>query len=187
VPQEDYPSPEERLRRQAWARQFTARHLPQGAPASPALANLCAWRLDVRLDGAACECQARYSRYVDDLAFSRADGDPAQGRRILAMMRDILLEEGFTPNWRKTRLIPAAACQRLTGLVINQRPNLPRREYDTLKAILTNCRHHGPETQNHRDLPDFRAHLLGRIGWFRQVNPARGERLWALFSAIEWA
>jgi hypothetical protein len=186
MPQETCPSPEERRDRQRWARQFTARHLPQGAPTSPALANLCAWRLDTRLSGAARECRARYSRYVDDLAFS-CDATPAQGRRILAMMQDIILEEGFVPNWRKTRLLPASTSQRLTGLVVNQRPNLPRQEYDTLKAILTNCRRHGPNTQNRLGLPDFRAHLLGRIGWFRQVNPARGERLRALFAGIEWA
>ena len=33
-------------------------HLPQGAPTSPALANLCAWRLDCRLDGLARACGA---------------------------------------------------------------------------------------------------------------------------------
>ncbi|GHT83880.1 hypothetical protein AGMMS49543_12560 [Betaproteobacteria bacterium] len=186
VPQDEYPSPEERRRRQTWARQFMERHLPQGAPTSPALANLCAWRLDVRLNGAAQHCLARYSRYVDDLVFSCADGDPARGRRMLNMMQNIILEEGFAPNWRKTRIIPTGASQRITGLIVNQRPNLPRREYDTLKAILTNCRRHGAASQNRDAVPDFRAHLLGRIGWFRQVNPERGARLTALFEQIEW-
>jgi hypothetical protein len=186
VPQEEYPSPEERLARQGWARQFRERHLPQGAPTSPALANLCAWRLDTRLSGAARECQARYSRYVDDMVFSCADGNPARGRRILDMMQDIILEEGFSPNRRKTRMLSSGVSQRLTGLVVNQRLNLPRREFDTLKAILTNCRRHGAASQNRRGLPDFRAHLLGRIGWFRQVHPERGARLMGLFERVDW-
>lgn len=187
VPQAEYPSPEERRQRQGWARQFFERHLPQGAPTSPALANLCAYRLDLRLAGAARECHARYSRYVDDLAFSCVDGDPARGRRILAMLQDIILEEGFTPNWRKTRLASTATAQRLTGLVVNAYPNLPRQEYDTLKAILTNCCRHGTASQNRDGRPDFRSHLQGRIAWFRQVNPARGEKLRGLFKRIDWA
>jgi hypothetical protein len=186
VPQEEYPSPEERHRRQNWARQFMERHLPQGAPSSPALANLCAWRLDLRLEGAARSCRARYSRYVDDLVFSCAEDDPARGRRMLNMFQNIVLEEGFSPNWRKTRIIPSSASQRITGLVVNQCPNLPRREYDTLKAILTNCRRHGPASQNRDAVADFRTHLLGRIGWFRQVNPGRGVRLLELFTQIDW-
>jgi retron-type reverse transcriptase len=186
LPQTEYPSPEERLRRRAWAQQFKERHLPQGAPTSPALSNLCAWRLDTRLSGAAREYRARYSRYVDDMAFSCADGDPARGRRILRMIQNIVLEEGFSPNWRKTRVLSSGASQRITGLVVNQRPNLPRREYDVLKAILTNCRRHGAASQNRRSQPNFRAHLLGRIGWFRQIHPERGARLTDLFKLIDW-
>jgi hypothetical protein len=187
VPQADYPSPEERRQRGQWAQQFRERHLPQGAPTSPALANLCAYRLDLRLAGAARECRARYSRYVDDLAFSCADADPARGHRVLALLQDIILEEGFTPNWRKTRLATASTAQRLTGLLVNAHPNLPRAEYDRLKAILTNCRRHGPASQNRHGQPDFRAYLLGRIGWFQQVNAARGEKLRGLFERIDWS
>lgn len=187
VPQEEYPSPEERRQRQQWARQFMEPHLPQGAPTSPALANLCAYRLDLRLAGVARDCLARYSRYVDDLAFSCTDGDPARGRRLLALIQGIILEEGFNPNWRKTRLASAGVAQRLTGLLVNIHPNLPRREYDTLKAILTNCQRSGPSGQNRDGRPDFRAHLQGRIAWFRQVNPLRGEKLHRLFEQIDWA
>jgi len=39
-------------------------HLPQGAPTSAALANLCAFRLDLRLDGLAHALGARYTRYA---------------------------------------------------------------------------------------------------------------------------
>jgi RNA-directed DNA polymerase len=45
-------------------------HLPQGAPTSPALANLCGFRLDLRLDGLAFVLGARYTRYADDIVFS---------------------------------------------------------------------------------------------------------------------
>jgi hypothetical protein len=186
VPQEEYASPEERRDRRRWGMRFSASHLPQGAPTSPALANLCAYRLDVRLAGAAKACRANYSRYVDDLAFSCADGDIAHGRRILAMAQEIIREEGFAPNWRKTVMAPAATSQRITGLVVNRRTNLPRADYDTLKAILTNCQRHGPANPNRRGVPDFRAHLLGHISRFAEVNTERGRRLRDIFDRIVW-
>jgi len=45
-------------------------HLPQGAPTSPALSNLAAWRLDRRLAGLAAAFGATMTRYADDLAFA---------------------------------------------------------------------------------------------------------------------
>ncbi len=52
------------------AKRLASPHLPQGAPTAPALANLCAFRLDLRLEGLAWVFGARYSRYADDLVFS---------------------------------------------------------------------------------------------------------------------
>ena len=52
------------------ARRLATPHLPQGAPTSPALANLAAFGLDRRLTGLARAVGARYSRYADDLVLS---------------------------------------------------------------------------------------------------------------------
>jgi hypothetical protein len=45
-------------------------HLPQGAPTSPALANLAAFRLDIRMAALAKRFGATMTRYADDIAFS---------------------------------------------------------------------------------------------------------------------
>ena len=61
-----------------------------------------------------------------------------------------------------------------TGLVVNTRPAVARREYDALRALLHKCAH-GPAAQNHDAHPAFREHLLGRIaGVERAARPARG-------------
>ncbi len=162
-------------------------HLSQGAPSSPALANLCAWRLDCRLDGLARSFGARYTRYADDLAFS---GDEAFARRSEAFLRlaaAICQDEGFAVNPRKTRVQRRHERQRLTGLVVNRHLNVARDRFDLLKAILHNCARHGPAGQNREGHADFRAHLHGRVAWVEAVNPGKGRRLRRLFERIDWA
>jgi hypothetical protein len=68
--------PAEQRRREAGgvAARLRVPHLPQGAPTSPALANLCAYRLDCRLAGLARSAEADYTRYADDRAPRRREG-----------------------------------------------------------------------------------------------------------------
>jgi RNA-directed DNA polymerase len=186
VPHDESASPEARRGRKAWALRFTTRHLPQGAPTSAALANLCAYRLDLRLAGAAKASQAIYTRYVDDLFFSSQVAAPDRARRFAQMAYTIILEEGFAPNARKTQIMSHARAQYVTGLVVNEHPNVPRRDYDRLKAVLTNCIRRGIASENHEAHPDFRSHLAGRVSYVQQANPARGAKLRALLDAIQW-
>ncbi|MCB1512074.1 MAG: hypothetical protein KDJ36_14330, partial [Hyphomicrobiaceae bacterium] len=81
---------------------------------------------------------------------------------------------------------PRSQRQSVTGIVVNRHLNIDRRDYDRLKAILTNAIRHGPVSQNRDGHPDWRAHLSGRVGWVAQVNPARGRKLAALFDQIVW-
>jgi retron-type reverse transcriptase len=162
------------------------KHLPQGAPSSPAIANLCAWRLDCRLQGVAERFDLAYTRYADDLAFSGASELLSLAPFLRALVGKIALEEGFLINQHKTRLQTPAQSQRLAGIVINERPNLPRHEYDALKAILYNCVRFGPDSQNRQQHADFRSYLAGRIAYASWLNPVKGERLKALWRHIQW-
>ena len=162
------------------------KHLPQGAPSSPAIANLCAWRLDCRLQGVAERFGLAYTRYADDLAFSGSSELLRRTPFLRALVGKVALEEGFVINQRKTRLNNQAQCQRLAGIVVNEKPNLSRREYDELKAILFNCVRFGPESQNRQQHADFRSYLAGRVAYANWLNPARGERLKALWRCIQW-
>jgi len=162
------------------------RHLPQGAPTSPALANLCAWRFDTRLARLAEKIGATYTRYADDLAFSGDDQFAKQARRIFRVVCRIAVEEGFRIRAAKTRFMPRAARQRLAGVIVNACLNIPRGDFDLLKAILTNSARHGPASQNCDGHADFRAHLLGRIAFVAMLHPNRGDKLRALFERVAW-
>ena len=161
-------------------------HLPQGAPTSPAVANLTAYRLDCRLFGLAKSAGADYTRYADDLAFSGDDTFKRAVERFSAHAAAIALEEGFSVNHRKTRIMRQGVRQHLAGIVVNQHESLPRGDLKLLEATLTNCVRFGPESQNRATLPHFRAHLEGRIGFVEMVSSLKGRRLRRLFEAIKW-
>jgi len=165
---------------------YSSPHLPQGAPTSPALANLCAYRLDCRLTGLARKLGAHYTRYADDLAFSGGKELERCARRFQIAVCRIALKEGFEVHTQKSRFMRRSVRQQLAGVVLNARPNVQRADYEELKAILHNCIRHGPDTQNREGHPDFRSHLLGRIGYVAMLHPARGAKLRAKFSQISW-
>ena len=168
------------------ARLYSRPHLPQGAPTSPALANICCYRLDCRLKGLAEAAGAEYLRYADDLAFSGDREFEKNVERFGTHAAAVLLEEGFAVNFRKTRVMRQGVRQQLVGLVANQRMNVMRVDFDRLKAILTNCVRHGPAGQNRESHPKFRSHLEGRVAFVESINPQKGQRLRAIFEQIRW-
>ena len=166
---------------------YSRRHLPQGAPASPALANLMTYRLDCRLAGLARPAGARYTRYADDVAFSGDEEFERSVEGFVPHVAAIAMEEGFAVNHHKTRVMRRGVRQQLAGVVVNEKLNVPRRDSELLEAILTNCARRGPQTQNRAGVPDFRAHLEGRAGFVEMVNGETGRRLKELLKTISWS
>jgi hypothetical protein len=165
---------------------YSRPHLPQGPPTSPALANICAHRLDCRLRGLARSAGVEYTRYADDLAFSGGEAFEKCVDRFASHTAAVLLEEGYSVHHRKTRILRQGVRQHLAGLVANQRINVVRADFDRLKATLNNCLHYGPDSQNREAHRSFRFHLQGRIEFVKMVNPAKGVRLREMFDQIQW-
>jgi RNA-directed DNA polymerase len=161
------------------------RGLPQGACTSPALSNQVARRLDKRLAGLAAKFGLAYTRYADDLSFS---GDAAVNEKVgylMARVRHIAQEEGLAVNDNKSRVLRRNAAQKVTGLVVNDGPGVPRREVRRLRAILHRARTEGLDAQNRDGRPDFRAWLEGKIAYVSMVRPEVGARLKAQLEALQ--
>jgi RNA-directed DNA polymerase len=109
--------------------------LPQGAPTSPRLANLVNFGLDLRLERLARKFGAVYTRYADDLTFSLAEDRQGEARRLAHFVRLIVQDEGYRLNKRKGRIRRQHQQQRVTGLIVNDTPNLPRETRRRLRAI----------------------------------------------------
>lgn len=165
---------------------YWRRHLPQGAPTSPALANLSAYRLDARLTGMARAFGADFTRYADDLTISGPAELSYALRTLIPLVEQIIRRERFQSNRTKRQVLRPHQRQVIAGVVVNVKPNVSRAAVDRLKATLTNCVRLGPATQNRDQVNDFHAHLRGRIAHVLQLNPARGESLLALFQKIDW-
>jgi RNA-directed DNA polymerase len=159
---------------------LAATHLPQGAPTSPSLANLAAFRLDQRLQGLAASANARYSRYADDLVFSWSADDSARinVERWAVSVTRIAADEQFRVNDAKTRSMRAWQRQEVGGIVVNERCNIARPTVDRVRAMVHRATTHGLEAvQGVPPGVDPAAHLLGLISWVEFVNPSVGARL----------
>lgn len=161
--------------------------LPQGAPTSPGLANACFGGCDAGLTALAASYNARYSRYVDDLAFSWvATPAPLAVSSVYTGTALILEVHGFTLAHEKRRLAGPGAKQQLTGLVINAEPGCPairapREKWRALRAALHNAAH-GVET-------DYEA-LHGLASFLAMTDPDRAapylERIAELRKLLLW-
>lgn len=151
------------------------RQLPQGACTSPAVTNVLCRRLDRRLGGVAKGLGFTYTRYADDLSFSGDDAE--QAKIVIARARSILEDEGFALNPDKTRVMRPGRRQEVTGVVVNEKTSVSRREVKELRAILHNCAKTGLTAQNRENHPDFAAYLTGRVAWVRMVDARRGAQL----------
>jgi len=167
-------------------RSYLTGHLPQGSPTSPALANLSAFSLDLRLHGLTRSFAANYTRYADDLTISGPETLIKSLKTLIPLVQQVIREERFVVNDTKRKVIRNNQRQQICGVVVNEHPNYPRKEFDRLKAILFNCVRFGPDSQNREGVPNFREHLRGRIGFVNQLNPTRGQKLETLWNQISW-
>lgn len=150
--------------------------LPQGAPTSPAIANLLCRRLDARLSGFATRIDARYTRYADDLSFSFADLDHAMSLdlgKLFWWIDQIIQQEGFREHPGKRQVLWPNRRQQVTGIVINEKLSLPRDARRRFRAILHNCKTHGIASQA-RGRDDFADYLRGWAAYARMVDPKLG-------------
>lgn len=168
----------------AQASQLRTAHLPQGAPTSPALANLVARKLDIRLNGLAQANWLTYTRYADDLAFSGIE--VADVGTLLWTVEQIARDEGFAIHPRKTKVMRPHRRQHLTGLVINDQPPYPRDDYDRLRALLHNAATTSAQEQNRDGVENFRAHIYGRIAHIGETSTTRRRTLLRLAERVDW-
>lgn len=153
--------------------------LPQGAPTSPYLANLVMRHFDEAVGKRCSEYGIDYTRYCDDMTFSGSREAIAQSS-LIPFVRHKLYRMGFSLNNSKTAVISAAQQQRVTGIVVNQKPSIPREMRRRIRQEVYYCKKYGIREsliqQGNTDTPEsYLRKLLGRISYARQIDPENTE------------
>jgi RNA-directed DNA polymerase len=164
---------------------LTDRHLPQGSPASPAIANLICRRLDRRLSAMSSEVGFTYTRYADDLTFSASGESLRHICNVLRRSESIVTHEGFAIRDDKTRIMRRKSAQmEVTGIVVNAFPNLDRRTLKRFRATLYQMEKDGIAGKTWGNAPDAIAAIQGFANYVAMVNPEKGRTLQAQVKRI---
>lgn len=149
------------------------RHLPQGAPTSPAISNIICRRLDKGLATLAEKHGFRYTRYADDLTFSTTDKN-ADVKTFLKQIRFVLDKQGFVVNEKKTRILRRGRQQEVTGVVVNEKLSIDRKTLRNFRATLHQVERDGIEGKRWGNSPDLIAALEGYTNFVLMVDKEKG-------------
>jgi len=157
--------------------------LPQGAPTSPRLSNLVNYGLDARLDKWAQHIGTMYTRYADDIVFSFSRVGISQTplfkkwlslqeapvgalndflreaqASTIRLTKKILRDYGYKIHHHKKLSIRRKhQCQKVTGLVVNEKIALPRQTRRWLRAVEHHHATGKPSTLTPQQLQGWRA------------------------------
>ena len=149
------------------------RHLPQGAPTSPALSNIVGYEMDRKLAALAAEYGVTYTRYADDLTFS---GDVFPKEQIIPQVKRIIRDEKFEPNHKKTHFMNQSSRNIITGVSVASGvkltiPKSKKREIrKNVYFILTKgLAEHQRRIGSHD--PAYLKRLIGMLCYWRAIEP----------------
>lgn len=130
--------------------------LPQGAPTSPIVSNMICSKLDHDLQALAIEEKCTYSRYADDITFSTTKRNFSE--KIFKMesnvikagskLTDIIISNVFKINNKKLRIRYCTDRQEVTGLIVNEFPNVKRTLIKQVRIMLHIWRKFGLDDAN---------------------------------------
>lgn len=151
------------------------RRLPQGAPTSPAITNILCYRLDKRMAGVAEKLGFNYTRYADDMTFSASGESAKTFKKLLWRVRSIVTDEGFEIHPDKTRLMRKGSQQEVTGLTVNEKVAVPRREIRNFRSLLFQIEKDGIEGKKWRGSDrNLLSVIRGYAYFIRMVDPIKG-------------
>lgn len=149
------------------------RHLPQGAPTSPAISNIICRRLDKSLSKLAENHGFRYTRYADDLTFSAAEKS-VKLKTFLNRVRFVVNAQNFKVNEAKTRILRRGRQQEVTGLVVNEKLSIDRKTLRNFRAVLHQVERDGTADKRWGNSPDLIASLDGYANFVLMVDREKG-------------
>lgn len=175
--------------------------LPQGAPTSPILSNMICASFDYAMYKYASKHKLTYTRYADDITLSSSRSTIAKSiiryaaGNIEIVDEDLLRlfsKHNFVINKNKTKYTRPYHKQMVTGVVVNEFPNVSRHYIKNIRSILHHCKYDGiyetakeyirnehiTRYYNHVDNPVlkeeieswFKKVIIGKVNYIRYVK-----------------
>lgn len=147
--------------------------LPQGAPTSPALSNIVAYRMDMKLTALAKAYNLTYTRYADDLTFS---GDDLPYEKILSEVFKQAKKEGFCLKNKKTRFLTENKRKIITGISISSgtKMTIPKQKKRELRQNIHYILKFGLKAHQQRinsTDPAYLERVIGYLNFWLSVEP----------------
>lgn len=169
-------------------------HLPQGAPSSPMLANRAVEELDRRLERLANSTGWTYTRYADDLAFSRTTHATRGDAMKLVKLAERSLEiHGLVPHRQKTNILPPGSRKIILGMLVDTgKPKLTKAFRNNIETHLYALTHAKIGAEKHRakrgfsSLIGMRRHIMGLIAYAHQVDKDYASTLYSKANSVDW-
>jgi len=169
-------------------------HLPQGAPTSPMLANLAVQALDVHLAVLAHQLGWVYTRYADDLTFSRIDDiRRSSAMNLITLVEHALAVFGLAPRHPKTSIASPRARKIMLGVLVDrERPRLTRSFRNNLEThlyALTSPKIGAAAHLRNRGFASrigMQRHVAGLLAFAHQVDGAYAAKQYRVFNMIDW-
>jgi hypothetical protein len=160
--------------------------VPPGALTAGDICNLiCDWKIDQPLM-AALPTGWKYTRYADDLYFSYDAPLPSKEvNKIIRLASDTITGSGYRVNWKKLQVQHWSRPQRVLGININRKLNIPATEYRRMHMILYKAKKHGFQAQltwaKKADVPELHAWITGKLNYYARFAPDKTNKLQRLY------
>lgn len=164
--------------------------LPQGSPLSPLLSNFICYKLDYSLNNLAKKYNCKYTRYADDITISTtrltmpieiAYINKENEVKLSENIEKIISENSFYINKNKTKIMYLNYRQEVTGLIVNEKVNVPKTFIKKLRSELNYYKHkkykeYGRKLLN-LEITDeekikeiCRKHIAGKLNYLKMVR-----------------
>lgn len=151
--------------------------LPQGASTSPRLSNIILNPMDEALSEYCRTNKLRYSRYADDLAFS---GEEINVDELNKLIENELKKVRLQLNKDKTMLMKDNRRQIISGIIVNDKIQVPRKKRDELRQAMFYIEKYGLDDHLKKincTKANYVKHLLGIANYITFINPKDSKTL----------
>lgn len=157
-------------------------YLPQGAPTSAAISNLVMKPFDEYIGKWCSRQEITYSRYCDDMTFS----GEFDRHTVKNKVQHFLQAMGFSLNEKKTKWLTQHKRQSVTGIIVNQKIQVPAEYRKAVRKEIYYCRKYGVISHltqlndltylpaGQQGVSNYLAVLLGKVNFILQVNAGDG-------------